>query len=608
MYTKILKPEIMATMLPKDFPADKLSKPHYKMVVERDVFVTMRDGVKVACDIFRPDSPGEFPALYATSGYQKDLEYLPQWPVFHFRETNDIEWFVSRGYVYVHQDVRGSGKSVEGEFALFSQEEQNDFYDMVEWIAGQGWCTGKVGMIGESYLAWVQWFTAAMQPPHLACIVPFDGGADMYRDVAFHGGIMALGFPANWWTAEIRANYRLGKYGPGKTVGEWDLPWNVIHHPACDEFWKTRNPDFSKIQVPVYSIGILHKVGIHLRGNIRGYEMAKTPKKLLLCHGDFEGDEMAIFNSREMQLLHLRWYDHWLKGNDTGLMDEDPVTVFVRNREVYRTEKEWPIARTEYRNLYLAPGPSGAVGSLNDGALTWDAPTIAPAPVTAEGARSAGRPFTAWAPEDVAASGESHAMVTPSWTSYNYPDPDWSHFSGLGTAVMEDGVPNPVRKILTFSTEPLPEDLEVIGNIVLNLFASSDQKDTDFFVRLTDQLADADQHPGMPPRGTMLTRGWLKASHACTKDEAKSLPYRPYYRHDAPAPIEPGKIYKFEIEVWATSCCFRKGHRIRVDLACYDSNAFDFGGHYYGLKVGRDTIYHDKDHASHIVLPVIPAP
>ena len=142
---------------------------------------------------------------------------------------------------------------------------------------------------------------------------------------------------------------------------------------------------------------------------------------------------------------------------------------------------------------------------------------------------------------------------------------------------------------------------------MLNLYASSDQKDTDFFVRLTDQLPDAEQVPGMPPRGRMLTRGWLKASHACTKDEARSLPYRPYYRHDQPAPIEPGKVYKFEIEVWSTSCFFPKGHRVRVDLACYDSNAFDFGGHYYGLKVGRDTIYHDKDHASHIVLPVIPA-
>ncbi len=159
------------------------------------------------------------------------------------------------------------------------------------------------------------------------------------------------------------------------------------------------------------------------------------------------------------------------------------------------------------------------------------------------------------------AAGETKATVTAGSTSYDYPDPDWSHFSGLGTAVMEDGVPNPVRKILTFASEPLAEDLEVIGSIVLNLWASSDQTDTDFFVRLTDQLPDGEQIPGMPPRGRMLTRGWLKASHACTKDEAKSLPYRPYYKHDAPKPIEPGTIYKFEIEVWATACCFPKGHR-----------------------------------------------
>jgi hypothetical protein len=291
-------------------------------------------------------------------------------------------------------------------------------------------------------------------------------------------------------------------------------------------------------------------------------------------------------------------------------MDEDPVTVFVRNREVYRSEEDWPIPDTEYRNLYLGPGPSGAVGSLNDGALSWEAPTVAtvgPPPAPARPAMDAmGRPRTAWAPEDIMAAGETEATVTAGSTSYDYPDPDWSHFSGLGTAVMEDGVPNPVRKILTFTSAPLVQDLEVIGSIVLNLWASSDQTDTDFFVRLTDQLPDNEQIPGMAPRGRMLTRGWLRASHACTKEEARSLPYRPYYRHDKPEPLEPNTIYKFEIEVWATSCCFLKGHRIRVDLACYDSNAFDFGGHYYGLKVGRDTIYHDKEHPSHIVLPVIP--
>ena len=298
MFTKILKPEIMRTLLPEGFPADDLSQPRYKMVVEKDVFVTMRDGTRVAVDIFRPDAPGEFPSLYATSAYNKDLAYLPQVPAFHFRETNDIEYFVSRGYAYVHQDIRGSGKSVEGQWQFFSREEQNDFYDTVEWIAAQPWCNDSVGMIGESYLAWVQWFTAATQPPHLKCIVPFDGGADMYRDVAFHGGIMSVGFPTAWHMWEIRANYRLGRPGPDPKLGDWDMPWHVINHPTCDDFWKLRYADFSRIQCPVFSVGILHKVGIHLRGNVRGYEELTTPKKLLLCHGDFEGDEMAIFNSR----------------------------------------------------------------------------------------------------------------------------------------------------------------------------------------------------------------------------------------------------------------------------------------------------------------------
>jgi predicted acyl esterase len=572
VFTKILKPEIMRTLLPEGFPADKLSQPQYEMVTETDVFVTMRDGVRVAVDIFRPDGPGEFPVIYATSAYQKDLAYLPQVPAFHFRETNDIEWFVSRGYVYVHQDIRGSGKSVDGEWQFFSREEQNDFYDVIEWAAAQRWSNGNVGMIGESYLAWVQWFAAAQQPPHLKCIAPYDGGADMYRDVAYHGGIMSVGFPTAWHMWEIRANYRLGRPGPDSDQGRWDLPWNVINHPTCDDFWQYRRADFAKIQCPVLSIGMLHKVGIHLRGNVRGYEELDTPKKLVLCHGDFEGDEMAIFNSPEMRLLLLRWYDHWLKGNDTGAMGEDPVTVFVRGKEVYRPEKDWPLPQTEYRDLYLTPGPSGGVESLNDGGLSWQAPTAA-----------------------------------ESSTSYSYPDPDWSHFSGIGTAVMENGVPNPVRRILTFATDPLPEDLEVIGSMVLVLYASSDQTDTDFFMRLTDQLPDAEQIPGMPPRGLMLTRGWLKASHAVTKSEQLSKPHRPYYLHDQPRPIEPGAIYRFEIEVWATSCCFRAGHRLRIDLACYDSNAFDFGGHYYGLKVGTDTIYHDAQHPSHIVLPVIPA-
>lgn len=142
--------------------------------------------------------------------------------------------------------------------------------------------------------------------------------------------------------------------------------------------------------------------------------------------------------------------------------------------------------------------------------------------------------------------------------------------------------------------------------MVLVLYASSDQTDTDFCVRLVDQWPDAEQVPGFPLRGFNLTRGWLKASHAATKDESLSKSHRPYYRHDEPQPIEPGKLYEYEIEVWSTSNRFLKGHRIRVELASADSPPLDFGSHYYGFKVGNDTVYHEKDYASRIILPVIP--
>lgn len=571
MYSKILVPEIMASMLPKNFPKDELSQPEYKVKSEKDVYVKMRDGVHVCVNIYRPDAPGQFPALYASSPYQKDLYYLPPVPSFHMRETNKIEWFVERGYVYVNHDVRGSGKSVEGVWRFHSKEEQNDHYDVIEWIAQQPWCTGRVGMIGESYYAWTQWMAAATQPPHLACIAPFDGGADMYRDVAYHGGILATGFASGWAITELRGHYHVGRKGPDPNVMSWDLGWNIINHQTYDDFWKERNPDFSKIRCPVYSIGILHKVGLHLRGNVRGYEEVKVPKKLMLCHGDFEGDEVAIFESPEIRLGLLRWYDHWLKENDTGVMEAPPVTLFVRGAERYRLENEWPLARTQYTKFYLQPGPTGAAESLNDGGLSLTPPR----------------------------RGKSSF-------EYAYPDPDWTGFSGVGTAVMEKGFVHPTKKILTFTSDPMKGDLEIAGSIVLKLFASSTEKDQEFLVRLWDQFPDSQQKPGvLPPMGRILTRGWLKASHR-EKDEKLSKSYRPYYKHTNPTPIDPGKIYEYDIEIWPTCNVFKKGHRIRLDLACGDSNALDFGGHYYGLKVGRDTIYHEKDHPSHLILPIIP--
>ena len=241
-----LQPEIMASMLPEDFPAEKLSRPQHKMVVDRDVMVVVRDGVHIAVDVFRPDAPGEFPSLFSASPYNKDLAYLPSVPTFHMRETNDFEYFVSRGYAYVHMDVRGTGKSVEGQWQLFSPDEQRDLHDVIEWIAAQPWCTGKVGMIGESYPGIVQWFAAAQEPPHLACIVPYDAVADVYRENVYHGGMLAVGFVGGWHTTEILGHYRLGRKGEDPRPGDWYFSWNLMQHQTFDGFWEVRRVDLRR--------------------------------------------------------------------------------------------------------------------------------------------------------------------------------------------------------------------------------------------------------------------------------------------------------------------------------------------------------------------------
>ena len=178
-----------------------------------------------------------------------------------------------------------------------------------------------------------------------------------------------------------------------------------------------------------------------------------------------------------------------------------------------------------------------------------------------------------------------------------------------GVAAVTDGNPDPIRRVLTFTGEPLPHDLEVTGPIVLHLYASSTETDTDFFVKL------ADQWPANPsvrearaqPKSVNVSKGWLKASHR-RKDPDRSSPYRPFYAHQSPEPLQPGKPYLFEIEVLPTAYVFKRGHRIRVEIVNGDSPITDsIHVHpYVPYKVGRDTIHHDATHPSHIVLPIIP--
>jgi putative CocE/NonD family hydrolase len=546
---------------------------NYQMKVEKPITVQMRDGIRISLCVYRPDAPGRFPALFAASPYQYEMDDVPAYPLFLWRETGPIEWYVGHGYAYVHADVRGAGRS-EGEFEFMGPNEQQDYVELIDWMVKQPWCNGRVGGIGQSYYAMAQWLMATFNPPGLACIAPYDGLVDQYRGSNYHGGIYCS-YRSVWYTS-LRADnqHRLaGRHG--RAPMKFDLVGAIIEHSLDDEFWRLRSPYWrlDKIKCPVLSIGHWGKMGLHLRGNILGYEEVKAPKKLVVtgARNTFEAHRMfdqIEFHEKEL----LPFYDLHLKGANNAFMEAEPVRLYVRGANTWRAEEEWPPQRATALAYYLRKGPSGSVSSLNDGGLSTENP----------------------------APGE-----TP--TSYSYPDWEWVN----GVAVIgPDGRVDPPRRVLTFTSAPLAENLEAIGPIVLKLYASSTAIDTQFIVKLTDQHPqDATARAnGGQPAFTPVSKGWLKASHR-EKDAARSTSRRPFYTHTNPQPLTPGEIYEFDIEVLPIAYVFKKGHRIRLELANGDSPATDgvFSHPYHPSLMGTDTIHHDAAHASVLILPAIAA-
>lgn len=533
--------------------------------------VTMRDGVRISVRVYRPDGDERVPALFAASPYQHEFDAIPAYPLFLWRETGPIEWYVQQGYAYVRADVRGSGGS-EGEFGFMDRTEQQDYLELIAWIVDQDWCSGRVGGIGQSYNAMAQWLMATHNPPGLACIAPYDALVDQYRCSNYHGGIYC-NYRTHWYGNLRVDNTHRPAERRGREPMRFDLPGAIIEHPLDDNWWRERSPFWrlGDIQVPVLSIGHWGKMGLHLRGNILGYEEVRAPKKLVVtgartvqeAHHQYD---LVEFHQKEL----LPFYDVHLKGIDNGFMDGAPVRIFVRGANAWREEAEWPLARAQYVPLHLRQGHSGSLTSLNDGRLSLDPP----------------------------AEGEGG-------TSYSYPDWQWTN--GV-VATGPDGRPDPVRRVLTFSTAPLSDDIEVTGPILLKLFASSDQIDTRFIVKLADQhpQEEAARAKGIQPAFTNTSKGWLKASHR-EKDPQRSTALRPFYTHRTPQPLTPGEIYEFDIEVLPVSYVFRKGHRIRLEIANGDSPLTDavFTHPYHPTLIGSDTIHHDAAHPSRLLLPVI---
>ena len=546
-----------------------ISQPKYDIKEEKDIMVPMRDGVHLAINIYRPDTQGKFPALLAMSSYGKDEMglLLPPQPLNKSAvwdgnlEAGDYTETVPRGYVHVIGDNRGSGHS-EGQSP---GPMGNDYYDLIEWLAKQPWCDGNIGMIGYSAFSGAQIRAAVEQPPHLKAIFVSHIEPGGYpRD---HGGITSLMFYGVWYgrhgTSGVAAKnvvsamvkslpkdelerrrqeilnqpdiqhypnlYHLLLY-PQKNPSVFDTLLNPFDGP----YYQERVLPLDKIKIPVHVVG---KVSHETMGYWDVYEGVKTPKKLLVKPN---GPEERPW--REDTETIIRWYDHWLKGNDTGMMKEPPIKLFVMGENKYRYLKEWPIPGTQYTKCYLR---------------RWGQLSFEP--------------------------------------ELYQNEPDGFFQQPLHLSNKRDSV--------IYKSPPLDEDMQVIGQAAINFFASIDQDDTNWIVRLFD----------VSPNGveTRVAKGYLKASRRAT-DPVKSKPYAPYHlqTREAVQTIKPGEILEYNVDLKIISNVFKAGHLIKLSIESLESPRDpELQIHYHPIlnhsKSILHKIYRDKEHRSHLFLPVI---
>ena len=555
------------------------SQPVYEYRLEENVMIPMRDGTRLAANIYFPKTDEPLPALVVRTPYNKD------------RFSGYGEYYAPRGYVVVIQDIRGRYAS-EGKFYNYLNDGYNDNkdgYDTIEWAGTQSWCSGNVGTMGISHMCLVQYLTAPTRPPHLKAMMPGLCPADYYGEMRYSGGALQ-GQTVQWEISNAAIVPSLST--PEKYRGwlsrskreEWPdllslfaqpfMEW--IQNAADGPYWWQFAPyrHYEEMDVPIlhhggwydrYAMGIPRNFeGVSKHGRT---EKTRRSQKLFMgpwTHmdrgprkvGDWDFGPAAEV---DINALRLRWFDYWLKGIDNGIMDEPPVSIFVMGENKWRFESEWPPASTRYTTYYFHNSSGEPVYSLNDGLLS---------------------------PEPLAAN------QPPASYTHDPHDPlptiGGDNYFGQGGPADQREVD---KRSLTFTTEPLTEDVEVTGHPTVVLYVSSTAADTDFTAMITD----------VHPDGTsiILRNNILRAKY---RDSS-----------DTPVLLEPGKIYRVEIKMAAFSNLFKKGHAIRVSIASSNfpkwipnpGTGLDFGKGTQS-RSAQNTIYHDAEHPSHVVLPIIP--
>lgn len=511
-------------------------------IFEKDVRIPMRDGSYLVADVFRPKDSKPCPAIVTIGPHGKDRipwrpgrrEGVVEVGPYTAYETLDPDWWCPRGYAHVRVDQRGLGKS-PGAFSSLTRQEAKDYYDAIEWAGTRDWCNGKVGLLGISIYAVNQWNVAPLRPPHLAAIIPWEGFTDLYRDFAYHGGVPADNFINAWYNGRI-----LGNVNEGTTEVE-PLPDLLASHPFDGEYYEQRRGQLEKIDVPIFAVANWGSHGLHLRGMIEGFSRAGSKNKWLRIHGN---PKLGDYYSEEGCNLQLQFLDYWLKGIDTGVMDWPRINVAVRHEDknVWRSEKTWPLEDTRWTPYYL-----NALGKT---------------------------------------------------MSDEQPD-------RYGKASWNGADRESERGCVRFTTPPFAETTEVTGPLVANLWVSSDREDFDMFLAVRNIRPDGSEVLMLGEEGVgPITLGWLRVSHR-ELDRKRTKPYQPFHAHKRRHLLSPGQVVPVNIEIWPTSMVFEKGHRLQLEIRCNDPAGLGDILHHHPLEDGQHTIHTGGEFGSHLVVPIV---
>lgn len=571
------------------------------VLIEKGVEAKMRDGTILRADLYRPATDGRYPVLVQRTPYNKDLLALSTLTLDPIRAA-------CGGYAVVIQDVRGRWSS-EGDTFYPRRDEFDDGHDTVEWAAGLPCSDGNVGVYGISYMGGATWQAAVTAPPSLRAIVPIEAPNDPIANHLWRGGAFQLGVAASWSLASIGpAALIRAKLGTPDLVPELlrlvddvdsynervrHLPlrtfpaarpddvslmpffFDWLDHPVPDEYGEaisTANRH-GEVRVPALIVAGWHDLILgpdleHFAAmrSSAATEEARDRTKLVIgpwSHGTFldvvgevgygfRANGLFLDLREDLTSLHLRWFDRWLKGIRNGIDEEPPVKLFVQGVNRWRDEEAWPLARAVATPWYLSGdgiGPKAPGAGEEPDSYVYD-------------------------PEDPCPT-RGGAILMPR----TYP-------------------PGPVDQapilrrpdVLSYTSDPLAEDLEVTGPVTAVLYAATDARDTDWVVKLCQVLPDG--------RTLNVCDGILRAR------------YRRGF--DAAAPVEPGAVERYEIDLWSTSIVFRAGQRIRVivtssDFPRYDRNpnTGELGVDATSTRPARQAIFHDAERASHVLLPIV---